>query len=416
MKDKIVIIGGGTISHIKSHLALCAPAYGTTAKRIVDILKEVDHDYDIELILTRMAGGGPLVETNEDVARITRNLIKSKSTKIIFFNCALVDFNAVIANRGDETLTGKYAGRLNSKLDNYYLKLNPEEKIIQEIREERKDIYLVGFKTTCGEEDLELQYYSGTTLLKGSSCNLVLANDTKTRVNMIITPEESVQLATTDRDRALKEICEIALMRSRLNFTPTEVEAGQKVKWDDKSIPDKFRTVIDYCIDNGAYKMNPNGVTVGHFAYKKFENHFLMSRRKCNFNIMKRCGVIKVKLEGTNKVIATGYKPSAGARSQIKVFEKHKDMNCIVHFHCPLKEDHVDDIQINDQRPYECGSLECGLNTVNSLKKFGNIYAGMLDKHGPNIVWNVDTDPQEVIDFIERNFDLSMKTNFIKLS
>ena len=130
---------------------------------------------------------------------------------------------------------------------------------------------------------------------------------------------------------------------------------------------------------------------------------------------MKNVGMVKVKLEDDN-VLSEAYKPSAGARSQIKVFQKNPDMNCIVHFHCPLKEDHTDDIKINSQREYECGSHQCGDNTVDSLKQFGNIKCGMLDKHGPNIIWNVDTDPQEIIDFIERNFDLSQKTNFIQLT
>jgi len=346
MKDKIVIIGGGTMSHIKSHLALCAPAYGTTAKKIKSILDGIEHDYDIELILTRMAGGH-LPETNEDIARITKNLVKSKHTKMIFFNCALVDFSAILANRTDD-VSGKYEGRLNSKLDSYYLKLSPEEKIISTIREERKDIYLIGFKTTCGA-DLEEQYICGTTLLKKSSCNLVLANDTKTRVNMIITPEESVQMATEDRDMALKELCDIALLRSKLTFTPTTVISGKKIAWGDDKIPDNFRTVINYCIENSAYKMNPHGFTVGHFAYKLFENRFLMSRRKCNFNNMGKVGMVKVKLETGDKVIAERYKPSAGATSQIKVFKTNPDMNCIVHFHCNMREDHVDDIKVNSQ-------------------------------------------------------------------
>lgn len=412
-KNKIVIIGGGTISHIKSHLALCAPAYGTTAKKIAEIMENAEHDYEVELILTRMAGGH-LPETNEDIARITKNLVNNERTKIIFFNCALVDFSAILANMKNEEGIGKYSGRLDSRNGNYYLKLNPEEKIISTIREKRKDIFLIGFKTTCGV-DLEEQYMWGTSLLKKSSCNLVLANDTKTRVNMIITPEESVQMATEDRNKALKELCDIALLRSRLTFSPTTVVEGVKLKWENKKIPENFKTVIDYCIANNAYKMNPHGFTVGHFAYKHFDNRFYMSRRKCNFNNMEKVGMVKVKLEADNKIIAEGFKPSAGARSQIKVFESNKDMDCIVHFHCNMLKDHVDDIQINSQRGLECGSHECGDNTVDSLKQFGNIKCGMLDKHGPNIIWNVDTDPQEVIDFIARNFDLSSKTNLVQL-
>ena len=63
------------------------------------------------------------------------------------------------------------------------------------------------------------------------------------------------------------------------------------------------------------------------------------------------------------------------------------------------------------QREYECGSHECGENTVRGLKKFGNLYAVMLDKHGPNIVFSHNIDPQEVIDFIDKNFDTSKSTS-----
>jgi hypothetical protein len=38
MANKIIhIIGGGTVSHIGSHLALCAPAYGNTAHHLAGL-------------------------------------------------------------------------------------------------------------------------------------------------------------------------------------------------------------------------------------------------------------------------------------------------------------------------------------------------------------------------------------------
>ena len=62
------------------------------------------------------------------------------------------------------------------------------------------------------------------------------------------------------------------------------------------------------------------------------------------------------------------------------------------------------------QREYECGSHECGRNTSRGLKRFGNLLAVYLDAHGPNIVFSKLIDPQEVIRFIEENFDLDEKT------
>lgn len=51
-----------------------------------------------------------------------------------------------------------------------------------------------------------------------------------------------------------------------------------------------------------------------------------------------------------------------------------------------------------------------GKSTSNGLKCFGNLSAVYLDNHGPNIVFHHSIDPQEVIDFIEKNFILEEKT------
>lgn len=62
------------------------------------------------------------------------------------------------------------------------------------------------------------------------------------------------------------------------------------------------------------------------------------------------------------------------------------------------------------QREYECGSHECGQNTSTGLKRvWGGIHCVMLDKHGPNIVFHRDIVADEVIRFINRNFDLEAK-------
>ncbi len=57
------------------------------------------------------------------------------------------------------------------------------------------------------------------------------------------------------------------------------------------------------------------------------------------------------------------------------------------------------------------GSHECGSNTRDGLTKHGNLYAVMLDNHGPNIVFHHSIDPKEVIDFIEANFALNKSTS-----
>jgi hypothetical protein len=53
------IFGGGTVAHIANHLALCAPAYGTTAHDLERIIS-CDRRYEslnVQLELTKMAGG-----------------------------------------------------------------------------------------------------------------------------------------------------------------------------------------------------------------------------------------------------------------------------------------------------------------------------------------------------------------------
>jgi len=67
-------------------------------------------------------------------------------------------------------------------------------------------------------------------------------------------------------------------------------------------------------------------------------------------------------------------------------------------------------VPVRAQRPFECGSHECGKNTSQGLRRFGALAAVMLDQHGPNIVFSRRADPEEIIRFIDENFDLSLST------
>lgn len=408
-KKKIIIIGGGTVSYIASHLALSAPAYGTTARQLFKLCKDQVKHLDISMYLTKMAGGKSM-ETNEDVKRLVDYIVDRNDTKIVFFNPALVDFDGKFDGRyihGD-----KYGTRLDSSRFKYSLNLYPSKKIIKGIREKRKDIFLVGFKQTCGATEDE-QYIRGLALCKQSSCNLVLANDTKNRLNMIITPEEARYHVTHNREEVLKNLVEMALLRSHLSFTRSTVVKGDIVPWSSELVPSSLRTIVNYCIDSDAYKPF-GGVTVGHFACKLDDNTFLTSIRKTNFNEMEQNGLVKVVTDTPDTVLAYGAKPSVGGQSQRIVFSEHPEYDCIVHFHCPKKV--TSQVPTVSQREFECGSHECGKNTSNGLTKFGNLSAVYLDQHGPNIVFNKSIDPQEVINFINDNFVLSEKTGgFVSL-
>lgn len=410
MKKTVEIIGGGTVSHVRAHLSVSAVAYGFTARKIKELCEEHSDKLIPRLYLTRMANSGNgNLETPEDVAELIGKLKLDPNVKIIFFNPAMVDYDGYVTDEMQDpfaTKSGKYEPRLKSRDGEQNIVITPKEKIIKGIRNGRKDIFLVGFKTTCGATEDE-QYIAGLNLLKESSCNLVLANDIKTRLNMIITPEEARYHVTNHRDEALQNLVEMAYLRSHLSFTRSTVVSGEAIPWESELVPSSLRTAVDYCIAKGAYK-EFRGATVGHFACKVEDNVFLTSKRKTNFNDLPKIGLVKVVLDGPDTVIAYGAKPSVGGQSQRIIFSEHNDYDCIVHFHCPIKPGSL--VPVVSQREYECGSHECGQNTSNGLKRFGNLSAVMLDNHGPNIVFNRSINPQEVIDFIEDNFDLTGKT------
>jgi hypothetical protein len=405
MNKKVVVLGGGTFSHVRAHLALAAPAFGTTARQIAEMCeKRFDH-MDTELVLTKMADPKGAVVTNQDVDKLVDLIINDNTIKIVFFNFALCDFEGKIG----DVESGKHASRLETAAGDVLMTLTSSEKIIGKIRKIRKDIFLVGFKTTCGATEQE-QFSKGLDLMKRTSCNIVLANDIDTRKNLIITPEEGVYGRDMTRKECLEELVDIAWHRTHLSFTRSTVVGGTPVSWNDAQVYPALREVVNFCISKGAYK-EFKGATTGHFAAKLAPNKFLTSIRKTNFNDIDKNGMVIVETDGDDDVIAYGAKPSVGGQSQRIIFGKYGDCDCIVHFHCPVKKDSLAGIPVVSQREFECGSHACGQNTADGLSKFGKLYCVMLDKHGPNIVFNHSIDPQEVINFIKENFDLGKSTS-----
>lgn len=407
MDNKIIhIIGGGTVSHLASHLATCVPAYGGTARRLYKICTDPVHSkscfdkLDVILHLTKMADSGKgNLETNEDVENLIDELIADDKTRVIVLNAALVDFGS----KENDKQGKRFSTHQNESIN---ITLDALPKIVTKIRKTRKDIFLVAFKQTCGLTEQE-QYIAGLDLCKRASCNLVLANDDKSRLNMVITPEEAKYHVTTDRMDALVGLMEMTKSRSHLMFTRSTVIAGDPIPWNSDQVYSALRTVVNYCIAQKAYKPF-NGATVGHFACKLNETTFLTSIRKTNFNDLEQNGLVKIVTDSPDSVIAYGAKPSVGGQSQRIIFHDHVDYDCVVHFHCPIKPG--SDVPTVSQREISCGSHECGINTSNGLKKIGNLSAVYLDQHGPNIVFHHSINPQEVIDFIQNNFELSEKT------
>ncbi len=201
---QIIIIGGGTINHVRNHLAICAPAYGSTAKILknkfeAELLKEkMEGDYEVKLVLTKMADSASRLETNDDVSMYVDSLITNPDVKVIVFNAALADFKGEIG--GEES--GKYSKRLRTMNGEINMRLIPSDKIIAKIKEKRKDILVVGFKTTSDEE-VSVQYERGLNLLRQGNLSAVIANDTVTRMGLMITPGDERYKETKDRDELL---------------------------------------------------------------------------------------------------------------------------------------------------------------------------------------------------------------------
>jgi hypothetical protein len=405
------ILGGGTINHVRNHIALCAPAFGGTARELnQQFIGQVNaagigDEYRVMLHLTKMANHFSDMVTNDDVAACVDKIIADPNAKVVFFNVALCDFEGQIG----DVQSGKHATRLITAAYDTgpQMDLFKAQKLIGRIRKERKDIFVVGFKTTTDASEGE-QYLAGLNLLKANSVNIVLANDTVTRQNMIIVPEEARYCVTADRKLVLTELVKMTIARSRLHFTRSKVIAGDAVSWNSDIVPANLREVVNHCITKGAYKPF-RGSTAGHFAVKLTDTKFLTSKRKVDYNNLDRVGMVLVESTGKDNVIAHGAKPSVGGMSQRIIFSEHKGYDCIVHFHCPPKADAK--ISTRPQQWVECGSHECGQNTSDGLVEVDDgIKVVNLDNHGPNIVFRKDVPAERVIAFIDRNFDLAAKT------
>ena len=115
--QKIVILGGGTVNHVRNHLAICAPAYGGTAKALATLVGEelraqgLTERFEVQAMLTEMADSSSRIATNADVAALVDSLVADPTVKAVIFNVALADFEGSI----EGVASGKYAERLRTK-------------------------------------------------------------------------------------------------------------------------------------------------------------------------------------------------------------------------------------------------------------------------------------------------------------
>lgn len=375
-RRQIHIFGGATAESTNDN-----PLSGQVAKRIGELTQVFMPQLDTRMHLTDAAGGELGIETDEDLYQAAHDVVANYPTKMVFWVPDSPSSQDIAPIFRQERVDG----------------MAP-----------RKDIFLIGMTATKGVAGAE-QFDKGLNFVKGASANLDLAYDYGTHNGMVVAPEESRYEESTELDMVLRGLLEMSYLRSQLTFTRSTVVGGEPVDWNGSDVYPTLRQVVDFCIENGAYKPFM-GVTAGHFACKVGDTEFLTSRRKTNFNNLDSTGLVRVITDGPDKVVAMGGKPSVGGQSQRIVFEQHPERDSIVHFHCPPKPGSK--VPVVSQREYECGSHECGQNTSSGLIPLldDSIEAVMLDNHGPNIVFHHEEDPAKIIEFIQDNFDLTKKT------
>ncbi len=204
----IHIIGGGTVFHVRPHLAISAVAYGSTAKQIAQECDSLfdNQQFKINLHLTKMASGGKSeIETSEDVKVLIENICFDPDSDVIFLPVALCDFNAHVIEHDELTNSGKNQPRLKSRDGDIKMLLTKSDKLISSIKLQRPDIFVVGFKTASNvprQETLELSQH----LLKESNCDFVLGNDIFQRLNVIVGRNGYKSNFYTNRNLAIKHL------------------------------------------------------------------------------------------------------------------------------------------------------------------------------------------------------------------
>jgi len=161
------------------------------------------------------------LETNSDIRKRTEEILADPNSKVIIFNVAVTDFDGQIG----DVPSGKYAERLKSRDETHLpVILTPAEKIVPLIKQKRPDIFLVAFKTTAGADDQD-QLARGTKLLNDSQADLVLANDTKTRRNVLIAKGGTILCDTKDRAQALQMIADAVAVAAQAKPAPNVKKA-----------------------------------------------------------------------------------------------------------------------------------------------------------------------------------------------
>jgi hypothetical protein len=391
--QRIVLLGGHTREDAQT---VRAASGGEHSREMPPLLRgqlveaALAGSFEVRAMLTHSADPASRLVTARHLSQWVEHVVADPTVRVVVFDVTAANGEPLRVHGSDALLLGR-------------------------IRRERKDIFVVAFNRTEGASADE-QYARALALLKTNSLNLVLAHDTRTGHHLIAAPEETRYCPTGSRDAALAFLARMTVSRMQNRFTRSTVVPGEAVAWTSDAVPANLRDVVDHCIQEGAYKP-VLGKTAGHFAVKAGEGVLLTSIRKSDFNQLDKVGLVRIESRGDDEVIAHGFRPSVGGQSQRIIFTEHPQLDCIVHFHCPLRADAPlrPEIPVKPQWPNECGSHECGRNTSRGLTEVDlgdgdRLSVVYLDDHGPNIVFDRATPAAKVRAFIDANFDLRAKT------
>jgi len=205
-QKKIICISGGTVTHIRPHLSLCAPAYGSVASKFHEeflqhnLKKPLGFEYITTL--TKMADSESDIETNEDMTNYIDTLLLDMSVKCIIMSAAICDYEALCISDGENQTSdydiGKQYARIKTKDSNTLsLDICPTTKIVKRIKQLRPDIILVSFKATSNDTYLNL-VKACVANLNDNNSDFVFGNDIKNKYNIVLSDNGDVMELSRD--------------------------------------------------------------------------------------------------------------------------------------------------------------------------------------------------------------------------
>ena len=204
---QFIVTAGGTQEPLDDVRVLSNRSSGKMAFALVEELSK--QGASVTLIRARTDVPAPIVA--EKVIDVGTALeMRSAILKEIKKADAIIHAAAV----GDYRMASKVSGKIASKSNFLNLKLVRNPKIIEEIKQKKRNIFLVGFKAESKKSGKQLKQ-SALDLIKRSKADIVVANDVSsskvfgldsTQATLIFKDGKSVQLAFASKTEVAKQI------------------------------------------------------------------------------------------------------------------------------------------------------------------------------------------------------------------